>query len=257
MSSEFDLISEKLSGISKHKSYLKKIPEISMNIIALRLRIKPSLLWDFCCLDREKLISIVNLCFQSEAPCVLEINGDYLLFERNLMTKHLKTVVENPPLFIDISRENTEPFCVNPKPVCEMIENVLQQLEEDFKDQDFFSLEIDPSWNITTLYGVLLGFPVVYWFNNLQSSDNCLSCQDLVVHCLEMEIGRHRATPISFSVPRCVMGVAEQTVQEWWAGQQLPEEVWPILGEKKNFTINGLYRGTIYGHIVNLPFVTM
>jgi len=40
---------------------------------------------------------------------------------------------------------------------------------------DAFTPELTPDINRSTVFGLLLGYPVVYWYKNITDADNCLS----------------------------------------------------------------------------------
>lgn len=63
------------------------------------------------------------------------------------------------------------------------------------------------------MFGLLLGYPVVYWYKDVCSDDNgnCLDNVDLIVHTFE--------DGISFSCPTCVGERIINRIEAWASGR--------------------------------------
>ena len=94
------------------------------------------------------------------------------MYDRSVIRDHLQDFVVKPPLVVDVSKSNCEPRPASLdvyNEVQDMIAAVLEQVNCENQDSaGHASLKADPNWNLTTLYGLLLGFPVVYWFNQTE-----------------------------------------------------------------------------------------
>lgn len=257
---------KKLQNMYKGKKRLKNISDISINLIALIVGLKPSVLWDFCFADVEKLKALLKLAFEEETHKlgIVQVNGDLFVCELAALVRHLKHSVQKPPVIVDVSKENPSAClanCGTVNKVQEMTNSVIEQLQElgQSKELAVVELKIDLSWNITTLYGLLLGFPVLYWFNHLQSSDNCLSCQDLQVHSIEVISDKFSGSPTSFSVPLSLSSLTEKAVLTWWEELSLCKNWTRQDGGHggAEFLIRELGTARTSVRVVNLPVVPM
>lgn len=79
-------------------------------------------------------------------------------------------------------------------------------------------LELSPEVNRTSVFGLLLGYPVVYWYSNVSSADNCLSQVPLrLFRILTVDsMGDRPMTVIySFTVPEQLYGHCQSFVDSW------------------------------------------
>lgn len=89
-----------------------------------------------------------------------------------------------------------------------------------------YCIELPPSVNRTTLYGVLLGYPVIYWYDDAADGydgGSCLSMTPLVVttatvtfdlkgHCND---GPKKCEIYSFSIPEALFKLCQEPVDTW------------------------------------------
>lgn len=170
--------------------------EIAVNLYLVCRDRKPCLLWDFC----DFLVSGVSeLCLDlvGEQCVILNLDSDYLIFKRAVMVSHLTNLILKPPVFLDVGGDklNPEP-CSKPivGTVLESVQDLLNVVEKNANS--FLSPGVRPGWNLSTMFGILLGYPVVYWFPPTQDK-NCLSNNDLCVFSVSCQ----GCVSFSFSVP--------------------------------------------------------
>lgn len=251
--------------MSRGKNCLKNISDISINLIGLIVGLKPSVLWDFCSVDVEKLKTIIGHIFEEETHRlgIVEVNGDLFVCELATLVRHLKHSAESPPVIIDVSKDNPSAClanCGTVNLVKKMTLSVIEQIEEVGKATELTSIELklDSSWNITTLYGLFLGFPALYWFNHLKSSDNCLSFQDLQIHSINVTSDTFSGTPTSFSVPLSLANLTENAVLAWWEALSLGKNWTRKVGDRGDeFVIGEFGTAKTSVRVVNLPVVPM
>ena len=93
-------------------------------------------------------------------------------------------------------------------------------------------LNSKPDWNFSTLFGVLLGYPVVYWYSDIQHCSNCLSMVPLSVHrvtansddlqtsanlpCAKLSEVRREHPIYSFSVPNALVPHLQNSIDDWF-----------------------------------------
>ncbi|KAJ8372174.1 hypothetical protein AAFF_G00293910 [Aldrovandia affinis] len=74
-------------------------------------------------------------------------------------------------------------------------------------------------WNLCSLFGILLGFPATYWFDQKRSFENCLSMVPLLVTTAtaswDAVAGGSRHCFSSFSVPNVLMPETRPTLDRW------------------------------------------
>ena len=146
-----------------------KCCEISLNLYMLCTRRKPSLLLDFCRFENSGLD---KACLNAvgDGAFILKLDLDYFVFNKTILVSHLhRLLTENTSVYIDISSSNPSPVLCSSTIVTQInssVEQVLLNLEKS--KNSFLYLENTESWNLSTLFGVLLGFPVVYWYSQEQ-----------------------------------------------------------------------------------------
>ena len=146
-----------------------KCCEISLNLYMLCTRRKPSLLLDFCRFENSGLD---KACLNAvgDGAFILKLDLDYFVFNKTILVSHLHRILtENTSVYIDISSSNPSPVLCSSTIVTQInssVEQVLLNLEKS--KNSFLYLENTEFWNLSTLFGVLLGFPVVYWYSQEQ-----------------------------------------------------------------------------------------
>jgi hypothetical protein len=222
--------------VQRHMRRVKDIKrsEIAVNLYMLCTRRKPSVLLDFCKFDNSGLD---QACLQALGPgaVILKLDLDYFIFYKSVMVEHLRNILlHTPPVYIDISSSNPAPILCSSSVVgaiTSSVEQVLRNLEEN--EDNYLYLENLECWNLSTLFGVLLGFPVVYWYTQEQDG-NCLSQQPLSVY----SVLSRGFTPISFSVPVSAVSIPSvpRSIDSWLSRlwPELPENLW-----NQERTLNG------------------
>lgn len=136
--------------------------EIAVNLYLLARDRKPALLWDFCGFS---VPGVSELCLDlvGEQCCILNLDADYLVFKRPVMVGHLTNLLAEPPLFLDVGGDKPNP-CSEPtlRIILESVKDLLNIMEKN--TNSFLSPEVGRDWNLSTMFGILLGYPVVYWF---------------------------------------------------------------------------------------------
>jgi len=172
----------------------KKCKELSLNLYFLIEGKKPSFLWD---LGNVMISDLLKLKIFFSDLVVINISGDYFVSTSELIKKHCRDLNMNFPLIVDISCDRKEPKMATSEIVVNqecMTAEVMKQIIDSA--EEVIDLRYKESWNISTLFGILLGYPVVYYYD-INNENNCLSNQDLLVH----KIGIKDIWAISFSVP--------------------------------------------------------
>ncbi|XP_075706812.1 UPF0739 protein C1orf74 homolog [Rhinoderma darwinii] len=73
-------------------------------------------------------------------------------------------------------------------------------------------------WNLCTMFGFLLHYPAVYWFDTSRNFENCLSFTPLkhvTVKTTCSKIGLHKLQVYSFTIPETVYHTLQLLLQAW------------------------------------------
>lgn len=169
------------------KKWSKSFKEISYQIHFVNLGVKRGFLWDFGVTIDSNLFNLF----------ILE------LIEIGLISNSLKVVtlldevflinykMESPQfVFVNVTK-NTEPKIIE--------ENNSENIwYKNFIHENSISKLIPPvNFCIPSLIGILIGFPVIYWYDNNISDENCLGNVALNVYQAHFE----ESLVMSFSIP--------------------------------------------------------
>jgi len=194
--------------------------DIAANLCMLAAGRKPCVFWDFCAFQADSVGALCSECLEGEAGVIFNLEEDYFLCKKTDLIRHLGSALDNPPVFINIAGHRPT-MCSSDTVmlILDWVRNLLRAVEasllafqtgqKEYQDSvPILTLVSRPEWNLSTLFGVLLGYPVVYWFPKLQDQ-NCLSNEDLKVYSVELD----GSTVISFSVPHTMVLQQQNSLQ--------------------------------------------
>lgn len=183
--------------IQKHfsRSVVRFSYQIMCDIAAVNCGVKPSLLFDYGPVKPDQMLSLMldllqqGLLHRLSQPTtflILSVGGDVLLCNMATLCNHLSRVLnEGTNVFTDISKTNTQPKFIDQ---LDMLNgNITDILEELFifcssGSENNCEVLFPSSLNLTTLVGILLGYPVVYWFSRSNEDEgNSLEINTLIV----------------------------------------------------------------------------
>ena len=156
----------------------------AVSLFMLVHRRKPSLLFDFCRFPDSGLDKLIYHALHSGGRrienhgVVLQLDGDdYVIAIKSRLLAHLNQVLDAPPVFLDLSGTEcpgSPAIICSDNIVCDILNSVRElrsRLAAASADDDSGErlIHIDTAadlsgCNLATLFGVLLGYPVVYWF---------------------------------------------------------------------------------------------
>ena len=197
---------EEITEIVQKLRISKRWKELALNLSFIRRGIKPGLLWDLGNINTPGLLELKIIL---QDIFVLDIAGDFFVSSRECFYKHLENLESNFPIVIDISPNLTEPMIATKESyqkIKEDFKNLLSQIKDSYTD--VIGINIEANINLTTMFGLLLGYPVVYYYDTGMEG-NCLSNRDLTVY----KIGSQSIWPISFSVPTNLL--AQTNIPDW------------------------------------------
>lgn len=202
--------------------------DMAVQIIAVDLGLKPAVLYDLNGAHAEQIQQYVSSLQEAGVLTttlqIFSINGTCLVVNSNLMKEHLSEMLrKNSLLTIDVSPRKEQPTLIamdsNTKTmVKEMLEFIMDQ-EEQHVSVSLVGEELYDRWNLCTLFGILLGYPASFWFDQAQSFENCLSMTPLVVNkvwvCWPVCEPKHSSCLYSFSVPEVLWAEVEACIKNW------------------------------------------
>lgn len=222
---------EIFDSIIKHFPRLKReiSKKLSFDIRMVALGVKPSLLVDTIAVNDiaqfEKFIVELNtrapVSFHKASSLkILCVKDDFFIV--NL--PDLLQTIEKRRIYIDVSSkcqeptlitESSEPFGLLRKEIIASLRKMLIENSEDI----VLNLQLKDNWNITSVFGILIDYPVVYWYE-IEDIKTCLEYQNL----LNIKL-KSRATiktwtiereVYSFTIPQCVMNEEVDSFVESW-----------------------------------------
>ena len=208
-----------------NKPCFKKQQAVICGILGVDHGVKPALLFDVASVSSVQLYSCIRNAtaaglVQSHLS-VLEIDMDVFVVCLDRLKSHL--CGKAPVKLVNVSGGLEHPAVLE-RTETEHIFHTIAMKIQDLPSQHEGVLMVDfpEDVNRTTVFGILLGYPVVYWYPPRDTLDNCLSMVPLTVWKVTASFaltnGDTCAGEIySFSAPRCVADDVDCVVKEFIA----------------------------------------
>jgi len=87
-----------------------------------------------------------------------------------------------------------------------------------WNSDDAFTLELPADINRSTVFGLLLGYPVVYWYSDITRADNCLSHVPLrmfSISAMNSTAANQPTVIYSFTVPELLYSHCKFLIDNW------------------------------------------
>ncbi|XP_067655507.1 UPF0739 protein C1orf74 homolog [Haliotis asinina] len=208
------------------RKHVKKWQEMILDILVVDSGFKPGLLWDYGKLDSESLEHLLKRAKErfllKNTLSVVAIEMDVMILNLDSLRGHHSVSCLDNMKVVDVSFELQQPESMNDKSRLQTTYQEYKQIIYDKKNRTCLQTNI---FNPSSLFGLLLGYPVIYWYSmEDEASGNCLSLQPLttyrVVGCCHDNLGEHIKQTFhivySFSVPVCVLGCYAQYISKWF-----------------------------------------
>lgn len=191
------LVKEWKKCIQKHfgRSVVRFSFQIMCDIAAVNCGVKPSFLFDYGPAKPDEMLNLIldlrqqGLLHNVSEPTtflIISVGGDVLLCNMVVLRDHLTCVLNKRTVaFTDISKTNTQPKLVEQLDslggnIPDVLEDILTICNGESENN--FEITFPPSLNLTSLVGILLGYPIIYWFNRSNDYDgNSLEINSLLV----------------------------------------------------------------------------
>ena len=190
----------------------KKNRELAVNIYYVLSNLKPGVLWDFGNVDIPKLLLL--RCLISDLVIVV-VDVDFFISSRRVILESLSNLLAEPPLFVDISRQLADPLPASPQVQEEQttfLSHAINLITE--ATDSVVTLQMEAGWNLCSVFGMLLGFPVVYYTDTEEG--NCLANVDLTLYRVMTDQCSSSLT--SFSLPSRLEVEASDKISRWERG---------------------------------------
>jgi hypothetical protein len=145
---------------------------------------------------------------------VIKVHDDYFIANRGILKTLMSDIINKKTIIpiIDASASLKDPIIMESENIIDISQYIYEVLK---KDDDLITLQVKSNWCIPTLTGLLLGYPTVYWINNM---DNCLSGVSLCVYKVQGEYLKFNKLHVltSFSVPRILEVKIKSYIKKWF-----------------------------------------
>ncbi|XP_072540632.1 UPF0739 protein C1orf74 homolog [Salminus brasiliensis] len=218
------------SGKKKKRLSSSSCLDVAIQMLAVDLGLKPALLYDSNAASAEQLLQYLNHLQENgllaTALQVVSIDGNSLVVNSELMKSHLAELLQKRSLItVDVCPWREQPTISDMESRTEeMAKAILEFFMGKVDTRSSVSVlpeEMYGQWNLCTLFGILLGYPASYWFDQSQGFENCLRMTPLVVSkvwvCWQAGERRHSSCLYSFSVPEILWSDVYTHIQRWTA----------------------------------------
>ncbi|XP_073323944.1 UPF0739 protein C1orf74 homolog [Pagrus major] len=204
--------------------------ELAAQVLAVDLGLKPALLYDSNSASADQvqqyLSSLQSSQLVSRSLLTLDLNGNALIVNPVAVRSNVEQLIHDGSLaVIDVCHSLEKPTVTDPLrgELKSMIQDLLlllkgfEHLKEDEKPH--YAGEKSEEWNLCTVFGVLLGYPVTYWFDQNKSFENCLSMTPLMVTTAsatwQADSAGHKCLLYSFSIPAVLLQATQPNLENW------------------------------------------
>lgn len=189
---------------SHFKKHWKTIA-YQVHVVNCKKNPKTAFLYDCGAIDINSLSKLVE-DLKTEHLIDLDISILKLKDDAFIMNKKKFIEMRKPSHVVDVSGSLEKPRICE-ESLFEMIESIDEQLKSSSTE-----LLTEDHWCVPTIFGHLIGYPILYWHN--QMNENCLGLQDLKV----FQVIFKNETLVSFSVPDEIFknsSEVQQTIATW------------------------------------------
>lgn len=204
--------------------------DLAAQVSAVDLGLKPALLYDTNGASAEQVqqyLSSLQLSqLVSESLLTLGLNGNSFIVNPVSVRSNLERLLHDKSVVvIDVCHSLEKPAIIDTlrgelKSIALDLLLLLrgfEQLKE--ADKPLNAGEKSEEWNLCTVFGLLLGYPVTYWFDQTKSFENCLSMTPLMVTTAsatwQADSAGHRCCLYSFSIPAVLKKETHSNLEDW------------------------------------------
>lgn len=225
----FIVAARKSLCVGKKSLSISQCVEVASHVLAVNLGLKPAFLYDMNAANAEQmqqyLILLQAAQLISESVLVLAMDCNSLIINPAVTIKNLeKLLIRNSVAVINVSHSLQQPCIANVhtgdlKTMIEALITFLQPyIELPKADGPLYMEPMYEKWNLCSLFGILLGYPATYWFDQNKSFENCLAMTPLMVTkvYVNWQAGKaHKCCLQSFSIPELLQAETQLAMDDW------------------------------------------
>ncbi|XP_069546756.1 UPF0739 protein C1orf74 homolog [Brachyistius frenatus] len=215
-----------LSASKKSLSVAQSL-DLAAQVSAVDLGLKPALLYDSngACAEQvqQYLSSLQSLQLVSRSLLTLDLNGNGLIVNPVAVSANLERVLHDGGVaVVDVRHSLQKPTIADPRRAA--LESPTRDLllllgGSEQEEKLLYVGEKSEDWNLCTVFGLLLGYPVTYWFDQTESFENCLSVTPLMAITASAtwraDGAGHRCRLYSFSIPAALRQETRSNLENW------------------------------------------
>jgi len=202
--------------------------DLAAQVSAVDLGLKPALLYDSNGASAEQvqqyLSSLQSSQLVSTSLITLDLNGNTLIVNPVSVRSNLERLLHGSGVVvINVCHSLEKPAITERGELRSIVQDLLlllrgfEQLKE--AEKPLYVGEESEEWNLCTVFGLLLGYPVTYWFDQTKSFENCLSMTPLMVTrasvTWQADTAGHTCCLYSFSVPAVLHKETQSNLEDW------------------------------------------
>lgn len=231
---EFVAAAHKCLSVGRKRLSVPQSLDLAAQITAVDLGLKPALLYDSngAASDQvqEYLSCVRSRRLLSENLSVLDLDGNTVVINPNFAGPNVeRALCDGGTAVVDVRHVLERPAVVDRhsgavKNMTRELLLLLKEFEQLRDDKPLFAGGKSKDWNLCTAFGLLLGYPVTYWFDQTSSFDNCLAMTPLVVTTASALWRKETSSPrcclYSFSLPAVLLQETGAVLENWRCGLQ-------------------------------------
>lgn len=203
--------------------------DLAAQVSAVDLGLKPALLYDSNGAGADQvqryLSSLQSSQLVSKSLLTLDLNGNALIVNPVTVRTNVEQLFHDGGVsVIDVRHSLEKPAVADPlteelKSMTRDLLLLLRGFELKEAEKPHYVGEKSEDWNLCTVFGLLLGYPVTYWFDQTKSFENCLSMTPLMVTTASAtwlpDSAGHTCRLYSFSVPAALLQDTQPNLENW------------------------------------------
>ncbi|XP_074126274.1 UPF0739 protein C1orf74 homolog [Sminthopsis crassicaudata] len=222
-------VAQKTLGVGKKRGPPRTVClHLAGEVRAVAGGLKPAVLYDCNAAGADQIQRYVGelqtLGLLPQTLHILELAGNILIVNPRQVCQHIQHVLLSPMTFMDISSFRSHPALCLLDELGDLKDHLVEILTH-LQSLDGTLLPISRSelssdgWNLCTVFGILLGYPVPYFFHPAQGDSNCLALIPLHVFTAQTSccwlMGLPRIQLYSFSVPESLYPALRDILDMW------------------------------------------
>jgi len=193
--------------------------DLAMQVLAVDMGLKPAL--------QEYLTSLQSLQLVSKSLLTMALSGNALIVNPAVVMSNLEQLlnINDNVIVINVCHSLETPSIVDPvnndfrNMIRELLIMLRQFVQQPEVEKTLYIEEKCSGWNLCSLFGIVLGYPATYWFDQNRSFENCLAMTPLTVTkasaTWKVCHGEHHVLLYSFSIPAVLHKDTQCNVDRW------------------------------------------